>query len=61
VGQQGLVKLHYSGAYKGKFKGAVTCTVYEFSPELHTRYVDKRDAPAILAMQINDENVFTAV
>lgn len=48
-GAQGLERVHYNGAMSGKWKGAVTCTLYPFGPSARVRWVDKRDTPSLLA------------
>jgi len=53
-GAFGLELVSYRGSMRGKLKGSVTGHWYEISPEREQMYVDKRDAPDLLA-QVGSE------
>ena len=50
LGAQGLFKIRYMGDLNGKWRGAETCHMYEFTTVEPVRYVDKRDVPAFLTV-----------
>ena len=56
------MKVAYSGLARGEWKGAFTCQRYPFSPDRRAGWVDKRDAPEMLAFRTAEgDAVFSEV
>jgi len=58
LGQYGLLKVRYLGDMNGKWKGAETCHMYEFTRVEPVRYVDRRDIAAFLAVEVDGKAMF---
>jgi hypothetical protein len=53
-GLEGLVKLLYQAVTPGVYVGKCTGVRYEVMPEKPGKWVDKRDAPGLLALRDKD-------
>jgi len=51
LGVEGMQKLEYRGLLNGMWKGAATGHAYRFTRDQPVKWVDKRDAPAFLALR----------